>query len=173
MKNKQLRAWLILLAWQLTWIIPIGIAESQKEQVEEPQMITEYEDVVRWRIDDVDEEIYVEEVKVDVVKKAPELVSLGRFKLTAYCPCKKCTSDGDGITASGTVATQGRTVAVDPRIIPYGTVLIINGHEYIAEDCSVNYIHGKEIDIFMDSHSDALAWGIQYAEVYVKVESNE
>lgn len=169
MKNKELRAWLILLAWQLTWIVPIGIAESQKEQVEEPQMITEYEDVIRWRIDDVDEEIHVEEVEVDVVQKAPEITSLGEFRLTAYCACEKCCFEwADGITASGTVATEGRTVAVDPEVIPYGTVIIIDGHEYIAEDCSINYIHGKEIDIFFNSHEEAKEFGVQYAEIFVK-----
>ena len=43
----------------------------------------------------------------------------------------------NGYTATGTKATEGRTIAVDPDIIPYGTTVIIDDHEYIAEDCGV------------------------------------
>lgn len=173
MKNKELRFWLMVVVLNLSVVLACAWDYTHRKPVEtEDEWIEEYEDVIRWRIDDVDEEIYVEQVEVEVVKEAPELVSLGRFKLTAYCACKKCCFEwSDGITATGTVPTEGRTVAVDPKVIPYGTVLVIDGHEYIAEDCSVNYIHGKEIDIFFDSHSEAKEFGIQYAEVFVK-ESN-
>ena len=50
---------------------------------------------------------------------------LGEFKLTAYCPCMKCCGKTDGITATGTTATEGRTIAVDPRVIPYGSTVTI------------------------------------------------
>lgn len=174
MKNKELRAWIVLLAMQLVWIGPCVYDATSREPVEE-QMIESTEDVIRWRFDDVENEpaeITVETLEIEAVEQ-PSMESLGEFRLTAYCPCKKCCGKNDGITASGTVATQGRTIAVDPNVIPYGTVVVINGHEYIAEDSGGKWIQGKEIDIFMDSHSDAVAWGIQYAEVYVKVESNE
>lgn len=96
-----------------------------------------------------------------------ELISLGRFKLTAYCACSKCCGKSDGITASGTIATQGRTIAADPSVIPYGTVVIINGNEYVAEDCG-GAVKNSRIDIFFNSHQDALNFGVQYAEVYIK-----
>lgn len=91
---------------------------------------------------------------------------LGEYKLTAYCACAKCCGKSDGITATGTVATQGRTIAVDPRKIPYGTEVIINGHTYVAEDCG-GAIKGNRIDIYFDSHSEALQFGVQYADVYI------
>lgn len=92
---------------------------------------------------------------------------LGRFKLTAYCACSKCCGIwADGITATGTVATAGRTIAVDPRVIPYGTEVIINGHTYIAEDCGGS-IKGNRIDVYFDSHSEAWNFGVQYADVYI------
>lgn len=97
----------------------------------------------------------------------PELVLLGEYKLTAYCPCVKCCNKDDGITATMTVATQGRTIAVDPKIIPYGSTVIINGHEYVAEDCGGS-IKQNRIDIFFDSHEDALDFGVQYAKVFLK-----
>ena len=86
--------------------------------------------------------------------------------LTAYCPCKRCCGKTDGITASGTKATAGRTVAVDNSIIPYGTEIIIDGHSYIAEDCGAA-VKGYTIDIFFDTHEEALSFGKQTKTVYV------
>lgn len=84
------------------------------------------------------------------------------FKVTAYCACTRCT-DGDGITASGTKATQGRTIAADPRYYPYGTKIILNGRTYVVEDCG-GAIKGNRIDLYFDSHQDALQWGVRYIE---------
>lgn len=98
----------------------------------------------------------------------PELKSLGRFKLTAYCACSKCCGKSDGITASGTKAKQGRTIAVDPKLIPYGTKVVINGRTYVAEDCGGS-IKQNRIDVFFNSHKDALNFGVQYAEVFIYV----
>lgn len=94
-------------------------------------------------------------------------VYLGVCEITAYCACSKCCGKSDGITATGTHATQGRTVAVDPSVIPYGSVVIINGHEYIAEDCGGG-IDGTQIDMFFNDHQDALNWGRRWLDVYVR-----
>ena len=80
--------------------------------------------------------------------------------ITAYCPCEKCCGNSNGITASGTKAKAGRTVAVDPRYIPYGTEIIIDGQTYIAEDCG-GAIKGDRIDIYFDDHNSALGFGRQ------------
>ena len=85
--------------------------------------------------------------------------------ITAYCPCPKCT-DGDGITSTGAVPKQGRTVAVDPKYIPYGTEIIIDGHSYIAEDCG-GAIKGEKLDIFFDDHISALEFGVKKTNVYI------
>lgn len=95
------------------------------------------------------------------------LVSMGTFKITAYCACSSCCGKSDGITASGTKATEGRTIAADPSVLPYGTKVIINGHEYTVEDCGGS-IKGNSLDVYMESHSEALVHGVQYAEVFVK-----
>lgn len=101
----------------------------------------------------------------EVETESPE--SLGMFKLTAYCACPKCCGEwADGITYTGTKATEGRTVAVDPDVIPLGSSVYINGHEYVAEDIG-GAIQGGRVDIFFDSHADALDFGVQYAEVKV------
>ncbi len=87
----------------------------------------------------------------------------GTFRVTAYCSCSKCCgSYANGITATGTKVTAGRTIAVDKNIIPLGTTVYINGVPYVAEDTGV---HGKTIDLYMDSHAAALQWGVQYCTV--------
>ena len=92
---------------------------------------------------------------------------LGEFKLTAYCPCAACNGKwAGGITSTGVMAKAGRTIAVDPTVIPYGTEVIINGHTYVAEDCGGS-IKGNRIDVYFDSHSDALDFGVQYADIYI------
>lgn len=93
--------------------------------------------------------------------------SLGVFRLTFYCPCYQCSEGWGHQTGSGAYATEGVTVAVDPRLIPYGTHLMINGHEYIAQDCGGS-IKNKRIDVFMESHQECLRNGIQYAEVFIR-----
>lgn len=96
------------------------------------------------------------------------LVSLGKFKVTAYCTCKKCIGKNwkNPITRTGTRPTEGRTISVDPHIIPLGSKVVINGHEYIAEDTGSG-VKGKIIDMFIDGHQRALNWGVQNLEVFV------
>ena len=99
---------------------------------------------------------------------------LGEFKLTAYCPCMKCCGKTDGITSTGTLATEGRTIAVDPRVIPYGSTVTIyfadgTSHTYTAEDCG-GAIKENRIDVFFSSHDAARAFGVQSAMVYVEEE---
>lgn len=90
-----------------------------------------------------------------------EVISLGEFELTAYCPCSKCCGIyANGYTSTGAKATAGHTIAVDPKVIPYGTTVIINGHEYVASDCG-GAIKGNRIDVFFDTHEEALQFGRQ------------
>jgi 3D (Asp-Asp-Asp) domain-containing protein len=97
-----------------------------------------------------------------------EVVSLGTFKLTAYCNCEICCGVwSGGATASGVMPRSSRTIAVDTDIIPFGTEVYINGNVYIAEDTG-SAIIGNRIDIYMDSHSVAQEFGVQYAEVFVE-----
>ena len=87
------------------------------------------------------------------------------YKITAYCPCSRCCGKSNGITAAGTRATAGRTVAASSRFA-FGTKLNINGHIYTVEDRG-GAINGNKIDIFVSSHSEALAWGVRYLPVSV------
>lgn len=96
----------------------------------------------------------------------PEPMALGEFTCTAYCGCETCCGIwADGITYTGGLATEGRTIAVDPEVIPLGSVVEINGQQYVAEDIG-GAIKGNRIDVYFDDHQTALAWGVQHHEVY-------
>ena len=108
-----------------------------------------------------------------------EYISLGEYKLTAYCACEKCCGayakdrpvdkDGNTIvyTASMAEAREGVTVAADTSVHPFGTVLLIGGNEYTVQDRG-GAVKGKHIDIYFDTHEDARAFGLQYGEVFAK-----
>ena len=87
------------------------------------------------------------------------------YKITAYCPCSKCCGKTTGRTASGTRATAGRTVAASSKFA-FGTKLNIGGHIYTVEDRG-GAVTGNKIDIFVNSHAEALQWGVRYLPVSV------
>ena len=113
---------------------------------------------------DLDSKVY------SFMSEESKTVSRGNYErsewiATAYCACTKCCGpNAKGITASGTKVQEGRTIAVDTKLIKLGTVVTVNGHEYIAEDTG-SAIKGKKIDIYFDSHEDALKWGVRKVEV--------
>lgn len=117
--------------------------------------------------------------------KEPEVISLGEYRLTAYCGCSKCCGKWDEnrpldengkpivYTANMSIAKEGVTIAADINILPYGTKVIIDGHEYIVQDKG-GVINGNRIDIYFESHQDALNFGVQYKEIYIeRNESND
>lgn len=101
--------------------------------------------------------------RADVKRDAVDVINV---TATAYCPCVECCGKDDGITASGTKAKEGRTIAVDPTIISYGTKVEIGGNTYYAEDTG-GAIKGNRIDVFFYSHEEALEFGVQ--ELTIKV----
>jgi len=117
------------------------------------------------------EETEVVEVAEEATEE-PELILLGEYEATAYCPCSKCCGKwASGITATGTTAEAGRTIAVDPTVIPYGSKVVLVdsrgfGHEYIAEDCG-GAIKGNRVDIYFDTHDEALQFGRQKMTAYL------
>ena len=95
------------------------------------------------------------------------LHSIGYYEATAYCPCVKCCGKTDGITASGTQATAGRTIAADTSILPFGTEVYFNGNKYTVEDRG-GAINGKKIDVYFDTHQEAVNFGRQWIELFVE-----
>lgn len=101
----------------------------------------------------------------DLIKS--RATAMGNYKLTFYCPCEICNGHSHATTASGTTMTEGRTIAVDPSVIPLGSRVYVDGYGvFIAEDTG-GAIIGNKIDIGVSSHTRAYELGIKYADVYL------
>lgn len=91
--------------------------------------------------------------------------------ITHYDVCSKCCGKTDGITASGAHATPYSTVAVDPTMIPLGSVVLVDYGDgnglcrYRAEDTG-GAIKGSRIDVCVGGHAEALQLGRRTATVY-------
>lgn len=99
-----------------------------------------------------------------------------RMRATGYTSDYESTgkSPGDpyfGITATGTVAKRNvgsySSVAVDPRVIPLGTKLYIEGYGYAVAEDTGGAIKGDRVDLFFDSSSEADNWGVRWVNVYL------
>ncbi len=109
-----------------------------------------------------------------VVEASPAGKRTMLMEVTAYCPCPKCCGpDAQGITASGKLVSynDGKFVAADTRLLPFGTKLQIPGY---GEAQSVEVIDrggaikGQKLDVFFPTHEEALKWGRQTLEVAIE-----
>lgn len=75
-------------------------------------------------------------------------------------------NDPGGITASGTRTRVG-AVAVDPRVIPLGTRLYIEGYGYATAEDTGGAIKGNIIDLYMNSNSEVYNWGRRPVKVTI------
>ena len=86
--------------------------------------------------------------------------------------CESTAYAGDTITATGTVPVYNpggiSTIAVDPRVIPLGSLVYVENYgKAIAADTG-GLIKGNIIDVFLNSESDCKSWGRKYnVPVYI------
>ena len=108
----------------------------------------------------------------------PQLKQTGTFVVTAYCSCSICCGkygihrpivNGRSavVTASGELANEGITIAADPKVLPIGSHVIIQGVGLRIVQDAGGGIKGKRIDVYFNSHSRALSFGKQKLEVRV------
>ena len=98
---------------------------------------------------------------------ADAYVYIGECTVTSYCPCSICCGQwADGLTATGIPAVPG-IVAVDPEVIPLGSVVVIGGQRYLAADTGVKGLH---VDVCAGSHQDAKNFGVQTLAVWLETE---
>lgn len=83
------------------------------------------------------------------------------FTVTAYCKCEECCGIwSDCPTYSGVEPVQGETVAADLSVLPIGSVVDIDGvGERTVQD--TGYLYGNHLDLYFESHQDALEFGRQ------------
>jgi 3D (Asp-Asp-Asp) domain-containing protein len=192
---QELRAYIMIAKIiAITAILLIGIHtinqldEVMSQQAIQDKTISDAMDQLMWIRQDIDElknteaeiadlseetekdnQVVAESVKVAETEEKEPNTTYGNYEITHYCKCARCCGKNDGITATGTQATAGRTIAVDPKVIPLGTEVIIDGQHYIAEDTG-GAIKGNKIDIFCDSHEEAINRGRTTREVFAKEE---
>lgn len=151
-------------------------SEEENEAQDEPEVVTEEEETVGEVVeeaelpesgietDDGEGESNLEETDVgEPVNTSPERTYYGACRITFFCSCSQCCGQwAGGPTASGAMPTAGWTVANGS--LPFGTLVEIEGHTYCVEDRGVS---GDQFDIFVNSHDEALARGLYYADVYL------
>ena len=100
-----------------------------------------------------------------------------QFEATAYCACYECCGKHPGnkwygITATGTKAKVG-TIAVDPRVIPLGTKVYVEGlygaknYGYAVAEDTGGAIKGEIIDLYFNTHKETVNWGRQQVNIYI------
>ncbi len=133
--------------------------KTSDELSQKKQIIKSQESIINTK----DKQIVQLNKRIDELEQKG-LKSLGTFKITAYGrDCEGCT----GITKTGTVPIVGRTVAVDPDVIPLGSTVIIDGQEYIAEDIG-GAVKGNVIDLFVGTEDISKYYGVKYKEIFIK-----
>ena len=151
-----------------------------------PQKTLEVEKLVEVMIEtEVEKEIVVEkDIEVIKIVKEPvyvkvlieqdifEVKELGEFKITYYCADKVCTGKDPshpeyGITYSGAKVREGVTIAVDPKVIPLGSYVYIDGIGFRVAQDTGRLIKGNRIDVYLSSHKRALKAGVDHLDVYV------
>lgn len=111
-------------------------------------------------IDELRTEVKGLQNEIAQLRENPVWKKIEDVKITYYWPGE---DQYGSMTSTGVIAEEGRTIAVDPTLIPYGTEVMINGQIYIAEDCG-GAVKGKIIDIFVEQpHMD-----MYYTDVFIK-----
>lgn len=165
--SKYIKIVVEVIVFSIALFITIGLADQKKElekTIDEQQQILydkEKEiDDMRVEVQRLNDLLYLEQQEKETehtVENNGVTTDTRTFEITHY------THTGNN-TASGVYPVAGRTVACNS--LPIGTVVEINGHNYIVED-RVG-LSGNIIDIFVDSESEAIQKGRYTTTVYVK-----
>lgn len=167
------------LSYQQVEELKAAVTTANRSEAEAIQALQDFR-TEYYPVQEAEEEQVLEPL-VEVTEAVSEPIEPTKtltVKTTAYCSCVKCCgvwskdhsshqdTDYEQHTTLGTVPTAGRTIAVDPEVIPLGSKVVLNGHEYVAEDTGSG-VKGNHIDVYFDSHEAALDWGVKTLEVQV------
>ncbi|MEG0308832.1 MAG: 3D domain-containing protein [Clostridium sp.] len=162
-----------------------GIEQIIQEGADGERTITT--EVVYENGREVNRRVVEEKVSKNPIKKILDIGTLATIRPSrgdsgeefAYSSMIACTStaytsdrgDSGTITATGTTVRRNpngySTVAVDPRVIPLGTKLYIEGYGLaIAEDTG-GAIIGNKVDVYVNSYEEAINWGRKTVKVYI------
>ena len=111
--------------------------------------------------------------ELDTLKQRVEEFEIFEFEATGYAPYDNKSgicNDGDpSTTATGTKPRHG-VVAVNPKVIPYGTKFYVQGYGWVTAEDTGGAIRRREdlIDLFFDTHDEAYAWGRRKIKVVAR-----
>lgn len=99
------------------------------------------------------------------------MTSLGSFSVTHYCTCTVCCGKSNGITASGRAAVPYYSIAVDPSVIPLGSICYLDYGDGVLHECRADdtggAVVGHKLDLCVGDHATAVQYGVRSATVYV------
>jgi 3D (Asp-Asp-Asp) domain-containing protein len=160
--------------------LPIGVTrviEKGHDGVEEVVFCTTFEDGTKIRTEIVERRVVTEPVAEMLVAGTSGQISRGGETIdfrramvmtaTAYYWGPESTGKwADGYTATGLKAVKG-VIAVDPRVIPLGTRVYVDGYGYAIAGDVGSAIKGNKIDLCYDTLAEALAWGRRTVTLYI------
>ena len=121
-----------------------------------------------WQTRAIDAEENVSRLQTDVDNLTTELAAqtdltltyAGSFSCTAYCAEEyvHICGEGHGITSSGAKVQPGVTVAADTSVLPYGTVIYIEGVGLRVVQDTGSAVKGNKLDVVVNTHAEALSW---------------
>lgn len=149
--------WIALLICGCAVFIQVISAHAEEEYI---AIIYQDADQAKAHAIDIEEAPPINQISEDldeVDANGQQLHYLGEFKLTYYCPCRRCNGDNVGIDGFGHPLKWG-CVAVDPSVIPLHTKLVIDGYDAIFEALDTGSgVKDHKIDVFVPvSHQEAL-----------------
>lgn len=147
-------------------LLIIGTMESNKTELyataeEQQQTIKNLKtDIAKLNFEIEERKLEIQqELQAELEKPQERWVSIGNFKITYY------GLDITTTTATGKTPEVGKTIGVDPEVIPYGSTVKIDGEVYEAQDTGA--YKGNLIDILCESEAVSSQLGTHTSEVYI------
>jgi len=102
--------------------------------------------------------MYMDKATSEVQLVTEDLIEMN---ISAYCPCEKCCGKwADGFFADGS-PVGGKAIAADTSIYPMGTKFNVPGYGIATVKDRGGAIKGNKLDLYFDTHQEALNWGRQ------------
>lgn len=156
-----------------------AIDAPTEREPEMPKQLLAVEEAYTPAAEPEPQTIVVNGVECEMVPPSESIgaIPLGTFKITHYAPCVECCGKADGISASGRKVIPYYSVAVDPNVIPLGTVFYMDYgdgvlHEVRADDVG-GAVKGNVIDLCVGDYETAVRMGIRSAQVYIMREERQ
>ena len=126
---------------------------------------------------EVQQELLEVQQELNAIKELLNEWEIGEFIITAYAPFDNvsgiCADDNPNVTSTGQRPGPGK-FAVNPEIIPYGSEIIVIGDGFVEKGIAADTGGALrkprvfKIDLFRQTYSEAMAFGVQPATVFYK-----